>query len=148
MSSLGNATLLGGVLAGVPMNATSAMTDLNKEGVKGDSLTARYTVVIITLLHLGMWLELQVTPCTWGLSAGSMSCHVYWLWQYCLTSHECWHFRHRHKITIILQDRLPLFHQVVIQWKMFWDVLAGHCFLIQDSLEERISESAWSLKHY
>lgn len=55
MSSLGTATLVGGVLGGVPMNATSAMTDLNKEGVKGDSVTARYTVAIITLLHLAMW---------------------------------------------------------------------------------------------
>ncbi|CAL1171232.1 unnamed protein product [Cladocopium goreaui] len=55
MSSLGLATLLGGLCGGVPMNATSAMTDLNKEGIKGDPLAARYTVAIITLLHLGMW---------------------------------------------------------------------------------------------
>lgn len=62
MSSLGTATLVGGVLGGVPMNATSAMTDLNKEGVKGDSVTARYTVAIITLLHLAMWLDLIEFP--------------------------------------------------------------------------------------
>ena len=44
MSSLGLATLLGGLCGGVPMNATSAMTDMNKEGIKGDPLAARYTV--------------------------------------------------------------------------------------------------------
>ena len=55
MSWLGLATGFGGVVGGVPMNATSAMTDLNKEGVKGDSWTARCTASIITALHLLMW---------------------------------------------------------------------------------------------
>jgi len=55
MSSLGLATLLGGVVGGVPMNATSAMTDLVKEGTKADTRTAWFTVLIITFLHLGMW---------------------------------------------------------------------------------------------
>jgi hypothetical protein len=32
------------------MNATSAMTDLNKEGIKGDPLAARYTVPLADLL--------------------------------------------------------------------------------------------------
>ena len=32
------------------MNATSAMTDLNKEGIKGDPLAARYTVPLDDLL--------------------------------------------------------------------------------------------------
>ena len=50
MSSLGLATLLGGLCGGVPMNATSAMTDLNKEGIKGDPLAARYTVPLADLL--------------------------------------------------------------------------------------------------
>ena len=49
MSSLGLATLLGGLCGGVPMNATSAMTDLNKEGIKGDPLAARYTVPLAAL---------------------------------------------------------------------------------------------------
>lgn len=44
MSSLGLATLLGGVVGGVPMNATSAMTDLVKEGTKADTRTAWFTV--------------------------------------------------------------------------------------------------------
>ena len=44
MSSLGLATLIGGVLGGVPMNATSAMTDLVKEGTKADTRTAWFTV--------------------------------------------------------------------------------------------------------
>ena len=52
MSSLGLATLLGGLCGGVPMNATSAMTDLNKEGIKGDPLAARYTVPLADLLDL------------------------------------------------------------------------------------------------
>ena len=52
MSSLGFATLLGGVVGGVPMNATSAMTDLVKEGTKADTRTAWYTVPQMALRQM------------------------------------------------------------------------------------------------
>ncbi|CAJ1360940.1 unnamed protein product, partial [Effrenium voratum] len=55
MQWLGLATLAGAAVGGVPMNATSAMTDLTKEGVRGDRVAAKRTAQIVSLLHLCMW---------------------------------------------------------------------------------------------
>mmetsp|Transcript_117844 Transcript_117844/g.334114 ORF Transcript_117844/g.334114 Transcript_117844/m.334114 type:complete len:828 (-) Transcript_117844:121-2604(-) len=57
MSSVGLATVVGGFVGGVPMNPTSAMTTLCKEGSKGNLLTARFSMIITSTLHLLLWVS-------------------------------------------------------------------------------------------